>query len=150
MLYPENKLFVDPRTVLREFGLRPKHSFGQNFLISEKAVETIARLCVDEPGRRVVEIGPGLGTLTHALLTLGGSVIAVERDRDMCEVLREAFGEQPHFKLEEADAAKFDYEGALMAGPGVIAGNLPYVLSSANIFFDKSAVEVMDSQAYNQ
>ena len=121
--------FVDPRTVLKRHGLRPKRSWGQNFLISEGAVEQIARLCVDEPGRTVLEIGPGLGTLTHAILAVGGKVIAVERERDMCRILEAELGHDPGLTLIEADAATFDYEQRLGGEPVVIAGNLPYQIT---------------------
>jgi len=122
-------LFVDPRTVLKRHGLRPKRSWGQNFLVSAGAVEKIARLCVDEPGRTVVEIGPGLGTLTHALLAVGGQVIAIERERDMCRILEQELGDHARFTLIEADAATFDYGARLGGEPAVIAGNLPYQIT---------------------
>jgi 16S rRNA (adenine1518-N6/adenine1519-N6)-dimethyltransferase len=122
-------VFVDPRTVLKRHGLRPKRSWGQNFLVNAGAVEKIARLCVDRPGRLVVEIGPGLGTLTNALLAVGGKVIAVEREREMCRILTAEIGGDPGFTLVEADAATFDYEARLTGEPVVIAGNLPYQIT---------------------
>lgn len=121
--------FEDPRTILKRHGLRAKKSWGQNFLVNRGAVEQIARLCVDEPGRRVMEIGAGLGTLTSPLVQLGASVTAVERDPDMCAILREELGDAEGFELEEADAATFDYAGWLGDEPGVVAGNLPYHLT---------------------
>lgn len=123
------RLFEDPRAVLRRHGLRPKRSWGQNFLVSGRAVETIARLCVDGPGRHVIEIGAGLGTLTGALLALGGRVTAIERDPDMCRVLDLEFGGRPGFELARADAATYDYDALLAVEPGVLAGNLPYQLT---------------------
>jgi 16S rRNA (adenine1518-N6/adenine1519-N6)-dimethyltransferase len=122
-------IFVDPRTVLKRHGLRPKRSWGQNFLISSRAVEKIARLCVDEPGRKVVEIGPGPGTLTQAMLSVGGQVIAVERERDMCRILEAELGDEPGLTVIEADAATFDYGARLGGEPVVIAGNLPYQIT---------------------
>lgn len=122
-------IFVDPRAVLKRHGLRPKRSWGQNFLVAAGAVEKIARLCVDEPGRAVIEIGAGLGTLTGALLSLGARVIAVEREREMCRVLRAELGDAPGLTLAEADATGFDYRAALEDGPAVIAGNLPYQIT---------------------
>ena len=123
------RLFEDPRAVLKRHGLRPKRSWGQNFLASGRAVETLARLCVDRPGRHVIEIGAGLGTLTGALLAVGGRVTAIERDPDMCRVLEAEFSGRPGFELARDDAATFDYDACLSAEPGVLAGNLPYQLT---------------------
>ncbi len=122
-------IFVDPRAVLKRHGLKAKRSWGQNFLVSAGAVERIARLCVDQPGRHVVEIGAGLGTLTNALLAVGGRVTAVERDRDLCRVLSSEFEQGDMLTIEEEDAATFDYRSCLDNIPGVIAGNLPYQIT---------------------
>ncbi|MCP4606792.1 MAG: ribosomal RNA small subunit methyltransferase A [Proteobacteria bacterium] len=126
---PPSGRFEDPRVLLKRYNLRPKRSWGQNFLVSERAVRTIAEACVDKSGRTVIEIGAGLGTLTKALLNMGGHVIAVERDREMCEVLRSEFGDQTEFELIEADAKKLDYAAYLHGELGVVAGNLPYQLT---------------------
>jgi 16S rRNA (adenine1518-N6/adenine1519-N6)-dimethyltransferase len=121
--------FEDPRTVLRRHGLAPKHSWGQNFLISQGAVASIAEAAVDKSDCRIIEIGPGLGTLTGALLGAGGRVTALERDREMCAVLRVEFGGMDRFLLVETDAVKFDYASFLADEPAVIVGNLPYQLT---------------------
>lgn len=119
--------FVDPRTVLARHGLKPKHSFGQNFLVAQPIVEKIAALCAPNPGARVVEIGAGLGTLTSALLARGAHVVAIERDRDLLPILRE---EVPNAELLEADAAQVDYAALLgTEGERVLAGNLPYQIT---------------------
>ncbi|MGZ3478671.1 MAG: 16S rRNA (adenine(1518)-N(6)/adenine(1519)-N(6))-dimethyltransferase RsmA [Polyangiales bacterium] len=119
--------FVDPRTVLARHGLRPKKSFGQNFLIAAPVVEKIAALCVDAPGTRVVEIGAGLGTLTTALLDRGAHVVAIERDRDMLPILREELAGRD-VELLEADAAQVNLP-KLLGERGVLAGNLPYQIT---------------------
>lgn len=121
--------FVDPRVLLAKHGVSPKKSWGQSFLVSESAVRKIAAIAVDEPGRCVIEIGAGLGTLTALLLDAGARVIAVEREREMCSVLRAELGGNPSFDLAEADAATFDYDAALGAGGGVVVGNLPYQIT---------------------
>ncbi len=119
--------FVDPRTVLARHGLRPKHSFGQNFLVAQAIVEKIAALCAPNPGARVIEIGAGLGTLTAALLARGAHVVAIERDRELLPVLRE---EVPGAELLEADAASVDLPALLGdTGERVVAGNLPYQIT---------------------
>ena len=118
-------IFMDPRAVLKRHGLRAKRSWGQNFLVSAGAVERIARLCVDQRGRHVVEIGAGLGTLTNALLTLGGRVTAVERDRDLCRVLRSEFERSDMLTIEEEDARLSITEAALGMPRGLSRGTCP-------------------------
>jgi 16S rRNA (adenine1518-N6/adenine1519-N6)-dimethyltransferase len=123
------KLFEDPRAVLKRHGLRPKRALSQNFLISERAVRTIAERCADEPGRRVIEIGAGAGTLTGALLGRGAAVTAIERDPELCAVLRAELGAHDALGVVEGDAAEHDYGADIGAGPAVIAGNLPYQIT---------------------
>ena len=121
--------FEDPRAALKRHGLAPKHSWGQNFLVSSKAVARISSACASVSPSRIIEIGAGLGTLTAALLDVGVPVTAVERDRDMCSVLRSDFGESPRFTLLEGDAAKVDYRALLGTEKGVLTGNLPYQIT---------------------
>src|SRR5262249_6320859 len=80
----------------RERGLAPKKSFGQNFLVDPNVARRIAELSTtgwradDHPsGGTVVEIGAGLGALTEPLLARAARVVAIERDRDLCPILRE-------------------------------------------------------------
>src|SRR5690606_33680536 len=81
-------------------------------------------------------IGAGLGTLTDRLLDTGAEVWAIERDRDLCVVLRAELGERPNFVLHEADAVRFDYAAALegQTEPVAIVGNLPYQLTGPLLF----------------
>jgi 16S rRNA (adenine1518-N6/adenine1519-N6)-dimethyltransferase len=127
----EQPAFEDPRAVLRRHGLRPKRSFSQNFLVARPTVEAIARAPELDFDETVIEIGPGAGTLTAALLRRGAEVLAVERDRDMAALLREEFGTHPRFRLMEADAMKLDFV-ALRAEEGrdlCVVGNLPYAIT---------------------
>lgn len=121
----------DPRRVLARHGLAPKRSFSQNFLVSREAVEKIAEATVSRDVRNVVELGPGAGTLTTALLRLGAHVVAVERDRDMIGVLRAELADVPDFEVVEGDAAKIDLRSlrARIGAPYAIAGNLPYAIT---------------------
>ncbi|MBT8470550.1 MAG: 16S rRNA (adenine(1518)-N(6)/adenine(1519)-N(6))-dimethyltransferase, partial [Deltaproteobacteria bacterium] len=80
----------DTRDLLRKYELRPKRSFSQNFLIQPGAIAQIADAAL-AMGEQIVELGPGLGALTHALLERGATVLAVELDRDMVRVLEEEF-----------------------------------------------------------
>ncbi len=118
----------------RRRGLSPKKAFGQNFLADTRAAATIAELATSPAGGTVVEIGAGLGALTDPLLARAGRVIAIERDRDLCPILQEAFAEpiaSGQLRILEADAKSVDYRALLDAGPAphVLAGNLPYQIT---------------------
>ena len=123
-----------PRVLLQRYGLRPKRSWGQNFLADDGVQEEIARLAVERPGERVVELGAGMGHLTAHLLARGARVVAVERDRDMARVLRGEFGDR--IRLVEADAARVDLAAVAgePEGPVAVAGNIPYHLTAPILF----------------
>ncbi len=129
-----------PGTLLRRYGLAPRKSWGQNFLHAVEIHQQICRASGAEPGRRVLEIGAGLGTLTMHLLATGAEVWAIERDRDLCAVLRKELASESRFVLHEADAVKFDYKRAFRPGMGgdkgraLIVGNLPYQLTGMLLF----------------
>jgi 16S rRNA (adenine1518-N6/adenine1519-N6)-dimethyltransferase len=131
---------IDARALLRQAGLSPKRSFGQNFLVSDRIVRGIAEACVPdaEVGRaRVLELGAGLGALTSDLLERAAHVTAVERDRDLVPVLSHALGaaiEAGKLTVLEADAQAVDIREVLgsdgaTSGPRVLCGNLPYQIT---------------------
>jgi 16S rRNA (adenine1518-N6/adenine1519-N6)-dimethyltransferase len=131
----ENRPFTAAATRLfREQGLAAKKSFGQNFLVDPGMARQIAALAAFREGATVVEVGAGLGALTEPLLACGARVIAVERDRDLCPILRDAFAapmQEGKLVVLEADAKQLDF-AAQFAGasaPHVVAGNLPYQLT---------------------
>lgn len=112
--------------LLAEHGLAPKRSLGQNFVVDPNTVRRIARLAGVGPGDHVVEIGAGLGALTHALVETGAAVTAVEIDDGLAVVLRETV-EPLGVRVVHADAMKADWP-ALLAGADrwVLVANLPY------------------------
>ena len=121
-----------PRDILRRHGLRPKHSWGQNFLGDEEALETITDALNLREGEPVVELGPGLGHLTRFLAATGARVTAVERDRDMLTVLeKEAI---PGVHVVAGNAATVDFAEVAGAPDVAVVGNLPYHLSSSILF----------------
>lgn len=122
-----------PKELLQRHGLSAKKSWGQNFLSDPRVYAAIVAACEVTPGRPVVEIGAGLGTLTARLLDAGACVTAVERDRDMCAVLRAELGERPGFTLVEDNALTVDY-GALGGEGPVAVGNLPYHIAAPILF----------------
>jgi 16S rRNA (adenine1518-N6/adenine1519-N6)-dimethyltransferase len=129
-----------PGELLRRHGLSPRKSWGQNFLHAAEIHEQIVIASGAAPGMTVIEIGAGLGTLTAHLLATGARVEAIERDRDLCTVLRAELGDEPRFVLHEADAVRFDYatiaERVREAGepPPPVVGNLPYQLTGPLLF----------------
>lgn len=126
--------FTETRRVLETIGLKPKKSLGQNFLIDGNIVRKSLELAGVGPGQTVVEIGPGLGTLTGALLEAGCLVFAVEKDphlhRHLNETLAKRFSDS--FSLIEGDAMEFPLAGFSPAGEQEfkIVANLPYAISS--------------------
>jgi 16S rRNA (adenine1518-N6/adenine1519-N6)-dimethyltransferase len=124
--------WLDARDLLRKYDLLPKRSFSQNFLIQPDAIAQIAD-AAEALGHEVVELGPGLGALTYALLARGCKVLAVELDRDMVHVLREEFAEEQRLELRRGDAAKIDFTAYSHACGSklVVTGNLPYQATGA-------------------
>lgn len=114
---------------------QPRKRFGQNFLSDASVVARIAAAIRPAADDHVVEIGPGLGALTEALLPSGCRLDAIELDRDLATPLLAAFSVFPGFKLHMADALGLDY-AALRRGnePLRIVGNLPYNISTPLIF----------------
>jgi 16S rRNA (adenine1518-N6/adenine1519-N6)-dimethyltransferase len=126
---------LDPlaiRRLLRDEGLRARHSLSQNFLADPDVLETILAEADAGPGDRVLEIGPGLGVLTGALLEAGAEVTAVELDRRLAALLRGRLGaavETGALRLIEGDALDQDLPGLVPPPYGVVA-NLPYHITS--------------------
>jgi 16S rRNA (adenine1518-N6/adenine1519-N6)-dimethyltransferase len=112
-----------PRILLAARGIRPKKRLGQHFLVDAGAARKIAALCVADGIADVVEIGPGTGALTAALVQTGARVTAIEIDPAMVAILRDR-PELAAAEIAEADALDFDY--ARFAERWCACGNLPY------------------------
>ncbi|HBM56114.1 MAG TPA: 16S rRNA (adenine(1518)-N(6)/adenine(1519)-N(6))-dimethyltransferase, partial [Acidimicrobiaceae bacterium] len=120
---------TEARGLLDRFGIRPKRSLGQNFVVEPNTVRRIAELAGVGLGDRVVEVGPGLGALTLALLETGAEVTAVEIDEVLVDVLEEVAGDHGSLRIVHADAMGVDWESLLGAGPWTLVSNLPYNVS---------------------
>lgn len=121
--------------LLRDAGLKAKKSFGQNFLEDAAILGRIKDACALRPGTAAVEIGAGLGALTAVLAETGAHIYAVERDRDLCPLLRQRFANAPNVTILEANAMTLDLAPlAARHGPLTLCGNLPYHLTSPLIF----------------
>lgn len=122
-----------PQQILKRHGLRPKKQWGQNFLGDESILARIAKSCSLGPDETVVELGAGLGHLTRMLAATGAQVVAVERDRELVAVLEKEL-QLPNVRLVAANAADVKFAELAEVPKPVIAGNLPYHLSSPILF----------------
>lgn len=121
------------RDLLASLGHTPKRYLGQNFLVDGNIVRKSLELARVTPGDTVVEIGPGLGTLTSALLEAGASVWAVEMDAGLAQHLRTTLAPRfpAHFHLLEGDAVDHPLAGLPADGDGFkVVANLPYAIST--------------------
>jgi len=132
---PPAAIRLDPaavRRTLREAGLHAQRRLSQNFLADVDVLEGILAAAAPIPGRRVLEVGPGLGILTGGLLAAGAEVTAVEIDRGMVAHLRRAFALElaaGALTLVEGDVLDEDL-AALAAPPYDVVANLPYHVTS--------------------
>jgi 16S rRNA (adenine1518-N6/adenine1519-N6)-dimethyltransferase len=121
------------REVIRHHELSARKSLGQNFLLDLNLTARIARAAGPLEGATVVEIGPGPGGLTRALLALGARhVIAVERDQRALPALEEISSRYPgRLEIVCADAQQFDPRPLLGGSRAKIVANLPYNIATA-------------------
>jgi 16S rRNA (adenine1518-N6/adenine1519-N6)-dimethyltransferase len=121
------------RDVIRKHDLQAKKSLGQNFLFDLNLTSRIARAGGTLDGVTVIEVGPGPGGLTRALLAEGAArVIAIERDRRCVAALQEIAAHYPgRLEIVEADALQFDPSPYLQGGKTRIVANLPYNIATA-------------------
>jgi 16S rRNA (adenine1518-N6/adenine1519-N6)-dimethyltransferase len=119
------------RDVIARHGLSASKALGQNFILDRQLLARIAAIPGLLEGQRVYEVGPGPGGLTRALLEVGASVVAVERDRRCIPALAElqaSFGGK--FEVIQADALEIDERAVIGEGAHVVA-NLPYNVGTA-------------------
>ena len=126
---------LDPLAVrrqLRDEGLRARHSLSQNFLADPDVLQSILDLAAPEPGRRILEVGPGLGILTGGLLAGGAAVTAVELDRRLAERLARTQAEAVEsgaLRLVQGDILDQKIPG-LVEAPYEVVANVPYHITS--------------------
>jgi 16S rRNA (adenine1518-N6/adenine1519-N6)-dimethyltransferase len=120
------------REVIRALGLTAKKSLGQNFLLDFNLTRRIARAAGPLEGVTVVEIGPGPGGLTRALLLEGASrVVAIEKDRRCLPALEDIAALYPgRLDVVAANAKDFDYAALALSSPARIVANLPYSVAT--------------------
>jgi 16S rRNA (adenine1518-N6/adenine1519-N6)-dimethyltransferase len=117
------------RRLLGAHGLRPSRALGQHFLADPNTARRIAALARVGPGDHVLEIGPGVGSLTAALVGAGARVTALELDRHLLPVLDDALdraGASASVRVVPGDALSVDLDALLGGIPHVMVSNLPY------------------------
>jgi len=119
----------ETRAILRKYNLRPDKKLGQNFLVSQKVIEQEVREAQLTSQDTVLEVGPGIGTLTQELLKKAGRVVAVEKSGAMVDILRERFGQEEKLELIHGDFTEVE-----LPPFGKVVSNIPYSISSTFIF----------------
>ena len=119
---------ADIKRFCREHHVVPSKGWGQHFLVDPWVDGQFLAALALAPGQRVLEIGAGLGALTEALLEAGADVTAVERDHRLAQLLKARWGRHERLHLVVGDVLAFDW--ATLTEPVVVAGNLPYSVTS--------------------
>jgi 16S rRNA (adenine1518-N6/adenine1519-N6)-dimethyltransferase len=116
--------------LLRQYGLRPSKGLGQNFLQDNEALRRIVAVADLGPSDDVLEIGPGLGSLTRFLALSARSITAVELDQHLFPALQAVLAPYKNVRLVQGDILKLD-PAELMASPGYrVVANIPYYITS--------------------
>lgn len=126
----------ETKFLIRKYNISAKKNLGQNFLIDEKAIESILRASNVNKDDLVIEIGPGLGTLTSELVNKAGKVICIELDNKMVKILEERFKLYNNLKIINEDVLKLDLNKIIKEEKKEnikntkIVANLPYYITT--------------------
>ena len=130
-------LIEETKFIMKKYNIRANKSLGQNFLISEQVVNEIVASSKIDKEDLVIEIGPGLGTLTKYLLEKAGKVIGIELDKKMVEILQDRFKLYNNFELYQQDVLKIDLKHLIKKEKEntnikkvKIVANLPYYITT--------------------
>ena len=128
--------YNETKFIMKKYNISANKSLGQNFLIDDEAVSTIVDTAKVTKDDLIIEIGPGLGTLTSKLLEKAGKVIAIELDKKMVLVLEDRFSLYDNFECINEDVLKVDLESVISEekSKGLktakIVANLPYYITT--------------------
>lgn len=119
--------------IMKKYHIRADKSLGQNFLVDDEAVSGIVEAANVSKDDLVIEIGPGLGTLTKELLEKAGKVICIELDKRMIEILQDRFSLYDNFQIINDDVLKVDLKALIKEEKikhAKIVANLPYYITT--------------------
>ncbi len=130
-------ILEETKFIMKKYNIRANKSLGQNFLINEEVVKNIVECSNIEKEDLVIEIGPGLGTLTKYLLEKAGKVICIELDTKMLQILEDRFSLYDNFELINNDVLKVDLKNIIEKEKTQgkikqvkIVANLPYYITT--------------------
>jgi len=129
-------LIEETKFILKKYGISANKSLGQNFLINDEVVQGIVDKAKISKDDLIIEIGPGLGTLTKELLERAGKVIAIELDTRMIKILTDRFNLYNNFELINEDVLKVDLNKLIQENLSIglksakIVANLPYYITT--------------------
>ncbi len=115
---------------LRQTGIIPRRSAGQNFLIDSPVAESLVEAAAVQAGDTVLEIGPGFGAVTEGLLAAGASVLAVELDRRLAAYLQQRFATDRHLTVVPANVLRLQRETYVADGQFKLVASLPFNITS--------------------
>ena len=126
---------MNVRRLLKQFDIQPRKGLGQNFLADQRALQRIVEAAELGPEDIILEIGPGLGTLTRLLAESAKKVIAVELDQRLVEVLKQTLADLPNVEIVHGDVLELNpadlLEGQKACFQYKVVANLPYYITSA-------------------
>jgi len=124
-------LAVETREILRAHGLRPRKELGQNFLIDRAVLDAVVAAADVRPGETVLEIGPGIGTLTGELAARDAEVVAVELDENLARVVQARAALKRNVTVVRGNVLRLDLDEALPADkPYKVVANIPYYITA--------------------
>ena len=118
------------RYIVKRFGLHMNKRLGQNFIIKRNVVDAIAEATDLKPGDPVLEIGPGIGTLTQALAETGAAVTAVELDNHLLPILDKTLEHYDNVTIIHNDILKVNIKELMNNQPFKVCANLPYYITT--------------------
>lgn len=135
--------------LVKKHGFKFTKSLGQNFLIDDNIVDKIVAGAGIGPGDKIIEVGPGIGTLTREMASRAEALMAVEIDKNLIPILADTLGDYDNVKIVNEDIIKADIKGLidenLSGGPVKLVANLPYYITTPIIMrFLEENINVTD------
>ena len=118
------------KTILNQLQTSAKKDFGQHFLINKNKIDFITRELSDRKDTLIIEIGPGLGSITEKILESSNNVLCIEKDKIFSQYLKDKFKNKKNFILIEQDILRVNLNKIAKSKKAIVFGNLPYNIAS--------------------